>query len=103
MGFIEHFRDDFEYPKDSILDTYAKDFVRSLNGLSFILMALDVEHEVITAIEEYGEDVQITDYDPRNPISFDTYIKTDNGVGYFEFNMCFYFLKGVYQGYGVWE
>jgi len=51
-------------------------------------------------LKEY-ENTETAEYDGE--LMYNKKIKIDNGVGYYRFNCCFYFLDGKCTGHGVWE
>jgi len=60
-----------------------------------------VEFEVVTAMKEQESETCTTKY--QGDITWDTAIRLESGIGYYDFYCVLYFLKGVYQGHGVWE
>ena len=62
---------------------------------------MGVKFDVKTAKEVQGVDIAYSEYDGE--CSWDTEIILDNGIGFFNFECCFYFLGGKFQNHGVWE
>ena len=62
---------------------------------------IGVKYKEIDAKTEYGKTPMTLEYDGR--ITFDKYLKLGNGIGYYGFEVDFYFLDNEYKGHGVWE
>ena len=63
---------------------------------------IGLQYKIITSIDVNKTDTHTTGHGMTS-VLWDMYLEIDEGAGYAYFYTLFYFLKGKFQGHGVWE